>query len=55
MAAGIFGQMLYVDPSRRLVIAQLAAWPQATSSGLVAARRAMVDAVKQAVDADGAK
>lgn len=48
-AAGIFGQMLYVDPSRKLVIAQLAAWPKATSSELVAARRGMIAAVKQAV------
>lgn len=53
-AAGIFGQMLYVDPSRDLVIAQLAAWPRATSSGLVAARRGMIAAVKDAVDAERA-
>ena len=51
-AVGIFGQMLHIDPSRGLVIAQIAAWPQATSSELVAARRALVDAVKQAVDAE---
>ena len=49
-AIGIFGQMVYVDPSRELVIAQVAAWPQATSSELVAARRGLVEAVKQAVD-----
>lgn len=51
MAVGIFGQMLYIDPSRELVIAQLAAWPNATSSELVAARRGLVEAVKQVVDA----
>ncbi|MEN1926753.1 serine hydrolase domain-containing protein [Luteimonas qiangzhengi] len=51
-AVGIFGQMLYIDPARNLVIAQLAAWPQATSSELVAARRALVEAVKQSVDAE---
>lgn len=50
-AVGIFGQMVYIDPSRDLVIVQLAAWPRATSSELVAARRGLVDAVKQAVDA----
>ncbi|MGY0633704.1 serine hydrolase domain-containing protein [Luteimonas sp. A478] len=51
-AVGIFGQMVYIDPARKLVIAQAAAWPQATSSELVAARRAMIEAVKQAVDAE---
>ena len=49
-AVGIFGQMVHVDPSRRLVVAQLAAWPQATSSELVGARRNMLEAIKQAVD-----
>ena len=49
-AIGIFGQMVYVDPSRKLVIAQVAAWPQATSDALVAARRAFVARIKQAVD-----
>ena len=47
-AVGIFGQMVHIDPARNLVIAQLAAWPQATSRELVAARRAMVEAVQQA-------
>lgn len=51
-AIGIFGQMVYVDPSRKLVIAQVAAWPQATSDALVAARRAFVARVKRAVDGD---
>jgi CubicO group peptidase (beta-lactamase class C family) len=50
-AIGIFGQMIYVDPARQLVIAQVGAWPQATSDALVAARRAFVAAVKRAVDA----
>lgn len=49
-AIGIFGQMVYVDPARKLVIAQVAAWPQATSDALVAARRAFVAEIKQAVD-----
>jgi CubicO group peptidase (beta-lactamase class C family) len=49
---GIFGQMIYVDPVRQLVIAQVGAWPHATSDVLVAARRAFVAAVKQAVDAE---
>jgi CubicO group peptidase (beta-lactamase class C family) len=50
-AIGIFGQMVYVDPSRDLVIAQVGAWPHATSDALVAARREFVARVKRAVDA----
>jgi CubicO group peptidase (beta-lactamase class C family) len=53
-AIGIFGQMVYVDPSRQLVIAQVGAWPHATSDELVAARRAFVASVKRAVDAEPA-
>jgi CubicO group peptidase (beta-lactamase class C family) len=51
-AIGIFGQMVYVDPARKLVIAQVAAWPQATSKALVEARREFVAAIKRAVDED---
>lgn len=51
-AIGIFGQMVYVDPARKLVIAQVAAWPQATSKALVEARRGFVAAIKRAVDED---
>ncbi len=50
-AIGIFGQMIYVDPSRDLVIVQVAAWPHATSDTLVAARREFVAHVRRAVDA----
>jgi CubicO group peptidase (beta-lactamase class C family) len=49
-AIGIFGQMVYVDPSRQLVIVQVAAWPHASSDALIAARRAFVAVVKRAVD-----
>jgi CubicO group peptidase (beta-lactamase class C family) len=51
-AIGIFGQMIYVDPSRRLVIAQVGSWPAATSKELVAERRAFVASIKHAVDAE---
>ena len=50
-AIGIFGQMVYVDPARKLVIVQVGAWPQATSKPLVASRRAFVAAVKRGADA----
>jgi CubicO group peptidase (beta-lactamase class C family) len=51
-AIGIFGQMVYVDPSRQLVIAQAGSWSHATSPALVSARREFVAAVKRAVDAE---
>ncbi len=51
-AIGIFGQMVYVDPARQLVIAQVASWPAATSKELVAGRRAFVEAIKQALDVE---
>lgn len=51
-AIGIFGQLVYVDPSRQLVIAQVGAWPHATSDELVAARRKFVAMVKRALDAE---
>jgi CubicO group peptidase (beta-lactamase class C family) len=47
-AIGIFGQLVYVDPRLHLVIAQVAAWPEADSDAEVAARRAFVAAVKRA-------
>ena len=50
-AVGIFGQMVHIDPARELVIAQVAAWPRATSSELMAARRDMIQVVRQAVEA----
>ena len=50
-AIGIFGQMVYVDPARQLVMVQVGAWPQATSKELVASRQAFVAAVKRAADA----
>ena len=53
LAAGIFGQMLLVDPAHELVIVQLAAWPEATSRERVQARRALVQAVREAVSGQG--
>lgn len=53
-AIGIFGQLVYVDPARQLVIAQVAAWPHADTKALIASRRAFVAAVKHAVDESAA-
>ena len=50
-AIGIFGQLVYVDPARQLVIVQVGAWPQATSKALMASREAFVAAVKRGADA----
>ena len=47
---GIFGQLLYVDPHRQLVIVQVAAWPQAGSKALVASRREFIAAVTRGAD-----
>jgi CubicO group peptidase (beta-lactamase class C family) len=40
-AVGIFGQMIHLDPARRLVIVALSNWPQATGRELSAARAAL--------------
>jgi CubicO group peptidase (beta-lactamase class C family) len=47
---GIFGQLLYVDPARHLVIVQLAAWPVATNDEQAKARTAFVQAVIASLD-----
>jgi CubicO group peptidase (beta-lactamase class C family) len=47
---GIFGQLLYVDPARHLVIVQLAAWPVATNDEQARARTAFVQAVIAGLD-----
>ena len=49
-AVGIFGQMLYIDPSKELVIAQMAAWPRASSETLITERQNFINAVQRAVD-----
>src|SRR5690554_809854 len=49
-AFGIFGQMLYINPHKNLVIAQMAAWPRAGSEELTSGRQAFIEAVQQALD-----
>ncbi len=52
-AQGIFGQGIYIDPTRNLVIASNSNWPQATNHATVGAQReAFYQAVKAAVDAE---
>lgn len=49
MALGIFGQMVYVNPAKNLVIAQIAAWNQAESKELVSIRQDFIQAVEDAL------
>jgi CubicO group peptidase (beta-lactamase class C family) len=51
-AIGIHGQLIYVDPPRRLVVAINSAWPVATGAERSAARREFLDLIAAAVDAE---
>ena len=52
-AQGIFGQGIFIDPKRRLVIASNSNWPKATDPDTVGVQReAFYKAVQAAVDAD---
>ena len=48
--SGIFGQGLFVDPARRLVIVTLSNWPAAWDSDFAARRRTFYRAVQHAVE-----
>lgn len=52
-AQGIFGQLIYIDPKRKLVIAMSSAWPKATDMKLGAERAAFVGKIVAALDAEG--
>lgn len=55
-AKGIFGQGIFIDPKRGLVIASNGDWPTATDpDGVGAAREAFYQAVQAAIDAEGAR
>lgn len=51
-ARGIFGQMIHIDPARRLVVVINSAWPEATSAARSAARAHLLAAIASAVDGD---
>jgi CubicO group peptidase (beta-lactamase class C family) len=54
-AQGIFGQGIFIDPKRRLVIASNGNWPTATDpEGVGAAREAFYKSVQAAVDREAA-
>lgn len=46
-AIGIFGQMVYINPNKNIVIAQFAAWPAAGSKELSKKRQDFIDAVER--------
>lgn len=50
-ALGIFGQAVYVDPSRQLVVAQIAAWPDASGPAYSARRLALINGVETSLEA----
>ena len=55
-AQGIFGQGIFIDPKRKLVIASNGNWPTATDpEGVGAAREAFYKSVQTAVDKEAAK
>lgn len=49
-AVGIFGQMLYINPHKNLVIAQIAAWPKAGSKDLSQGRQDFIEAVERVIE-----
>jgi CubicO group peptidase (beta-lactamase class C family) len=51
-AQGIFGQGIFIDVKRKLVIASNSNWPKATDDGVGAQREAFYKAVQAAVDAE---
>jgi CubicO group peptidase (beta-lactamase class C family) len=54
-AQGIFGQGIFIDPARELVVASNGNWPEATNDRLKTARDNFYKAVQAAVDAEGAQ
>ncbi len=54
-AQGIFGQGIYIDPQRKLVIASNSNWPSATHEASGQARLQFYRKVRDAIDAEAAK
>jgi len=51
-ARGIFGQLIHIDPARKLVVVLNSAWPVASGRAQGMARGAMIAAITAAVDAE---
>ncbi|MBS0426511.1 MAG: serine hydrolase [Proteobacteria bacterium] len=54
-ARGIFGQGIFIDPKRQLVIVFNADWPSAQDAQAAAAREAFFRTVQKAIDAEAAR
>jgi CubicO group peptidase (beta-lactamase class C family) len=54
-AQGIFGQGIFIDPKRKLVIASNGNWPSATDEASAQARQQFYKQVQQAIDAEASK
>ena len=51
-ARGIFGQLIHLDPVRKLVVVMASAWPVATGRAQSQARSALVAEITKAIDAE---
>jgi CubicO group peptidase (beta-lactamase class C family) len=54
-AQGIFGQGIFIDPARKLVIASNSNWPRATHEASAQGRQLFYKKVQQALDAEAVK
>ena len=50
MARGVFGQLIYIDPDRELVVVILSSWPEFTSIDRAITALNLIDAVARALD-----
>ena len=50
MARGVFGQLIYVDPSNDLVVANLATWPDFLDLGYVLDTLDVIDSISEALN-----
>ena len=47
---GIFGQLIHIDPARKLVVVISSAWATAESGAHAPVRNALIDAIATAAD-----
>jgi CubicO group peptidase (beta-lactamase class C family) len=52
-AIGIHGQLIHLDPARRLVVAINSAWPEATNRDRTLARLRLLETIATVLDAEG--
>jgi CubicO group peptidase (beta-lactamase class C family) len=45
MARGIYGQLIYIEPTRRLVVVKLSSWPDPINDALDGTTRRAIDAI----------